>query len=108
MPHYFVMSIFSRESSSRIANVCPSQKPLKPLRIAPIGHRAYRAYGPSSQSTIKPIDHGLSVCPSITETPKPLRSALIGHRNYQPLSLLTIEPMEHQADGLSTIKPINY
>ena len=77
-------------------SVCPSvTETPQPLRIAPIGHRAYRAYGLSGQSTIKPIDHGLSVRPSITETPKPLRSALIGHRNYQPLSLLTIEPIDH-------------
>ena len=36
-----------------------------------------------------------SVCPSVTETPQPLRIAPIGHRAYQPLSLLTIEPIDH-------------
>ena len=38
----------------------------------------------------------LSVCPSVTETPLPLRIAPIDHQTYQPLSLLTIEPINHK------------
>ena len=37
----------------------------------------------------------LSVCLSVTETPQPLRIAPVGHRAYQPLSLSTIEPIDH-------------
>ena len=39
----------------------------------------------------------LSVRLSVTETPQPLKIAPIGHRAYQPLSLLIIEPINHQA-----------
>ena len=53
----------------------------------------------------------LYVCPSVTETPQPLRIAHIDHQTYWPLSLLTIEPINHWAYwplSLSTIEPIDH
>ena len=50
-----------------------------------------------------------SVCPSVTKTPQPLRIAPIGHQAYRPLSLWTIEPINHRAywpSSLSTIEPL--
>ena len=53
----------------------------------------------------------LSVCPSVTKTPQPLRIAPIDHQVYRPSGLSTIKPIDHQAywpSSLSTIKPIDY
>ena len=65
----------------------------------------HRAYQPSSQSTIEPIDHW-AYRPSSLSTIKP-----IDHQAYQPSSLSTIEPIDHWAywpSSLSTIKPNNH
>ena len=107
-----LLSVFSRESNSRIANVhlsvcLLSPKPLSLSElllstIKPIDHQAYR---PSSLSTIEPSDYWAN-WPSSLLTIKP-----IYHWAYQPLSLLTIEPIDHQAYlplSLSTIDPIDY
>ena len=50
-------------------------------------------FSPKSDSRI--ANFCSSVCPSVTKTPQPLRIAPIGHRAYQPLSLSTIEPIDH-------------
>ena len=94
--------IFSRESDSRIANVCLSvclsvcqsvTKTPKPLKIAPIDHQAYQ---PSGLSTIEPTDHQ-AYQPLSLSTIEPIKHRALKHRAYQPSSLSTIIPIDHQA-----------
>ena len=46
----------------------------------------------------------LSVRPSVTETPQPLRIAPIGHQAYRPSSLSTIKPINLWS-SFATFKP---
>ena len=83
----FQLSIFSHESNSRIANVCP----LVSLSVCNKNPTASQncSYQPLSLSTIEPINRWA----------------------YQPASLLTIKPINHrtyQPSSLSTIKAINH
>ena len=43
------------------------------------------------------LESQMSVRPSVTETPQPLRIAPIDHQAYRPSSLSTIKPINHQA-----------
>ena len=43
------------------------------------------------------LESQMSVHPSVTKPPQPLRIAPIDHRAYQPSSPMTMEPINHQA-----------
>ena len=87
-------------------SVCPSVRNKNPSASQ---NHSYRAYQPSSLSTIEPINHR-AYRPSSLLTIEHIDHRAIDYRAYQPLILLTIESIDHQVywpSSLSTIEPIN-
>ena len=50
----------------------------------------YRVFSVEKATLESQMSVCTSVCPSVTESPQPLRIAPISHRAYQPLSLKSI------------------
>ena len=89
------------------------KKAMKSLKVAKSGQIwvISHFFSVSFQTPELQMSVRLSVRPSVTKTPQPLRIAPIDHWAYPPSSLSTSEPIHHQAyrpSSLSTIKPINH